>query len=131
MTDRKDRIESWFELFEDAKEFYDDNEGRIKDVMGKKGVVSLRDTQPLTQADKLEDEVYIVAETRQDNVGGIGFLYNEKQNMMTLDMGDDQVQVLLPSDVLVNETEAEINNGVLSVTVPRDVPEEIDVEVEE
>lgn len=133
MTSRdKDRdiLDEFMEFIGGLKDVKDKNQDLIdkfKSDGGKK--VNLTDSEPLTDIHKTKESIAI--ETEMTGVGGpneMSFRYNDKTGELKVSGSKDSVVFILPDDVDIDKMEASINNGVLSMEIPR-VSREVDVEV--
>lgn len=128
MSDRKKTIETLLSMAEDASNFVDENEGRIKDLLGNNNTVSLKEESPMKEAHKYEDKVVFVAETSGDGISDLKLRHFADQDKLEVDLGDDSVTLLIPDNCKPQEAEYSVSNGVLQLDIPRDVPEEIELD---
>lgn len=133
--DRKDTIDTVMDVFDAARDFYDENQEVFDEVMGRKGSVSLQNMEPLKQIIKEDDMVEVTIETKADSIIELGFEYLPQKHTLVMKSNDGPVSIVLPDDAVVDEIDAEMHNGVVSVKVPRqtesetiNITEEIDDE---
>lgn len=77
----------------------------------------MTDGEPLKKMIKDEDKVEVVIEVEGDNIGEVGF--KPVDGGVVLGIGDKMYKVLTPSDVIVEDSEATLKNGILTVEMPR------------
>jgi len=128
MSSRKDTFETLFSMVEDASSFIEENEGRIRDMFGGANMVALDGSTPMKEAHKYDDKVVFVAETDDSGLGSIKLKHYEEQDKLEVHLGEESATLLIPDDCLPKEAEYSVSNGVLQLDIPREKPEEIEVE---
>lgn len=130
MSSRKETFEALFDMAGDAMDFIEENEERIQNLLGNSNEFSMDEQSPLKEAQKLDDKVIFVAETPGEGISSISTKYYEKQNKLEVEIGGETVTLLIPEDCLPSEAEANISNGVLQLDIPREEPEEMEIEAQ-
>ena len=122
MEDRRDNndFNNLFELFDLAKSFYSDNEEQINKFLEGDKTISFREGKALKQAESLEDETVISLETNADDMSDISIGYDRENVELTISADGDKIRVKLPLDSMVGQAVGSINNGVVTISVPRD-----------
>lgn len=106
-----------FDMVDAAIDFYEDNEDKFRKFIGTNDTVKIDDKSPLKQAHVMDDKVNIAIETGSDGIGEIHLEETEKGLIMGV--GNRKVQVEVPSDVDTSKADANLNNGVLDIVIPR------------
>ena len=80
--------------------------------------ISIADMDELSEMRSTEDKVEIVAETKLDGVGDVGIMKNGDE--IKIQLGEKTVVANdVPEDLSLKESEVDLNNGVLTVVIPR------------
>lgn len=122
MTDR-DKIETFFDIVEDAKELYDENEDKIKNLVNYKGdenTIKLKEGEPTISTEVTDDVLIATIETNQDSIIDFDFLALYEEDRLMIDSGDNEWVLDLSEDAVVDKIDASVNNGVLDIQIPRD-----------
>jgi HSP20 family molecular chaperone IbpA len=121
--DKSDVFAQLIDIMEGAKELYDDNQDVINSVMGD-NEIALTEEQPLAQAERREEKAIISIETKANDVGEMEFRYDVQESSLYVDTGGYDVKVMLPEDAKPNKLDTKLNNGVLTIEIPRETTEE-------
>lgn len=113
----KDKIEDIFDLFQTGMDVIDENEDKINRLLGGSNIIGVKDDDLLKEVIKDEDSVKIIAETK-DDYDTVSIRKSGGQVELILD--EENIVADIPSDSIVEEVEATINNRVLEVTIPRE-----------
>lgn len=110
-----DNFRDLFDLAEDVFGLIDENEDRIRSVIGS-NKVQLGEGEMMKELHKSEDEIRIVAETKEEfskvNV-------KKSDGDLFIEFNDKSLMSSVPDDVRIEDSRVLLNNGVLEVTVPR------------
>lgn len=132
MSDIRRFIKTTIDILEGAEDFYEKNQDTIDSIIGPREQtgerVDLKEGEPLLDAQKEDDKVLISAETNAENVGEIGFGLNVDDYSLVIDLERGKVNVKLPKDSKPEKLSTELNNGVLTVVIPREQPEIKEIE---
>lgn len=113
----KNDIDKFMEMVDSIRDVVDENMEIINDILGNGDILTLNERQPLTEAQVHDDKVCITAEA-PGHFRSIGVGYDD--GTLVVQVGGDELKVNVPDDVVVDEVDAEYNNGVLTVKIPRD-----------
>lgn len=119
MSDRKDKMGTAFDILTDIQEFVEENEEKISEFTGGGGTISLKDMEPLKEVTKDDDQIKITIETLAESITELGFEYKPDEHKLIMRSDGEPIQVVMPDNADVENIEAEMNNGVVMVTVPR------------
>ena len=117
MVDKR-TFENIFDLVDDARQFLDENEGKINRVMSDL-TVSLRDTDPLVSVSKFDSEIQIAVEMDNTGVQNIDVKYDYENDALIVGSGYNDIKFFMPPNCDTDNISAEANNGILNITVPR------------
>lgn len=111
-------------IIENVSGMIEENKEVVDKVAGIMGMSDNKDTVSIAEMDKLsemrsnENMVQIVAETKMGEVGSIGL--TKKENKIEIDLGEKSIVANdVPQDLDIGEADATLNNGVMTVTIPR------------
>ena len=113
MDENNDR--SIVDTVEGILELYEENEDKIKDVLGGGGK-SIDAIDPLTEVHVEDDEVVIIAEG-VDTAKGYSMVSTD--DGVKFNIGDEVIEARLPDDTSIEDADVELINGVLNVTFSR------------
>lgn len=112
----RDKLDDIYDLLKTGAELLDEHEDKLKNVMGGSGEVNLTEQAPLKHIEKTDDEVIITVE----GDGGFSSIsVMQHDGKVVIEMNEKEVIAEVPDDVNIGETNAQMNNGVLDVTIPR------------
>lgn len=135
MSDKDDRADI-DETIDSVMEAFD----KVSDVAEQFGLVgdanSMASTshdidppEPIVESHVDEDEVVVVAEKTGEKIEELGV--NFKDETLELIMGKDKARVGVPDDIVEDSISADMKNGVLRVTIDREVEDDdADVEID-
>lgn len=89
----------------------------IKRLTGSGGSVDVGDNSILNKADKTEDNVEIVVEADNEDMGSVEI--EDMDGEVKLSIGGKSVTAKVPADAMVESSRAVYNNGILTVMIPR------------
>lgn len=112
----KNDIDRFLELLDTAREMVEENREFIDGFVGGGDTLLIDETQPLRELQVEDDEVTIITEV-SGNFESIGV--SQKGSTLTIDVGPEQMSFRCPSDVVTEKMEAQLKNGILTVTAPR------------
>lgn len=118
MTDEEDNDKGFFDMLDTAVDMYEENKDTIKDVLGSEDNIGFTGDDYLKSVIKDDDCVIITVDVGDSGLEDIGLRLNG--NTAEIDIGKDTVAVDVPVDVNMKSPEAQLNNGVLEVTLPRE-----------
>lgn len=121
--DRRDVISTLFDKFDDVKEFYDENEEEIHDLLGVDKEEQVIE-EPKDTAETLvkDEEVVIDIELSEPGVDEIGikeFDFDDCKEV-SISYRGKRVDIEVPSNIDMDGISSDENNGVLTITIPRD-----------
>lgn len=113
-----DMINTVSDIVEDNREIVD----KVAEVTGMsedKNTVSIAEMDELSEMRSMEDKIEIVAETKMDGVGSIGI--TKERDKIEIDLGEKTIVANdVPEGLDVSRANASLNNGVMTVVIPRD-----------
>lgn len=113
--------DDFFELAEGVKDLWEEHGDDVKGFIESDNEISLKDSEPLIEANKTDDEVLVEMEVvNADGITDFSFSFIPGSNKMEVDGPNGTTSVILPDDSDPSNADASFNNGVLSLTVPRD-----------
>lgn len=114
-----DMINTVSDIVEENKEIVD----KVAEVTGMsedKNTVSIAEMDELSEMRSMKDKIEIVAETKMDGVGTIGI--TKEEDKIEIDLGEKTIVANdIPEGADVSQANASLNNGVMTVVIPRDV----------
>lgn len=110
-------IRDLVELFDDIMQVVEQNEGKIRKLTGNDGHIDISEQNNLTEVSRHDDRVIITMETTED-FSSIDVEHEDGTYFIS--MGGQTYAVKVPVDIIPKKTSAELNNGVLTVVIPRD-----------
>lgn len=116
MNEDRNTIDDIYDILKEGMELVDEHEEKINRLMGGKGVVGLKEQDPLRSLEKRDDEVSIVVETA-GGFSSIGVV--DADGKVIIELNDKEVIADVPEDANIKGADAALNNGVLEVTIPR------------
>lgn len=126
MNDKDDdtTAEKLSEIIDTIADTVEENQDLIDKAMSVVGVdsdgktVSIADMDELSEMRSKEDMVEIVAETKMDGIGSIGV--TKETDRIEIDLGEKKIIANdVPDDLDVGNAVANLNNGVMTVQIPR------------
>jgi len=121
-----DKIDRLFDAIDTMKDVYENNKDIVEDVSDSGGEISFEDKEPLTEAHLTEDSVVVVADIGVSGPLDMGVKFDD--NTVTFDVGGEDFEVHVPTDVKEDTIDASITNGVLRVEMEREDTEIVNVE---
>jgi len=106
-----------FDMIDRAVSFYEKNKDTIEGAVGTEDGIKLDDDEPLKQASVTDDEVMITVDVGVDDLENIRLALNGTTAQIVV--GGKTITAEVPSDVDMDDPEANLNNGVLEVRIPR------------
>lgn len=117
MSDKRN-FKDLIEMLEDAMELVEDNEDKINDLFNRGDQkINLKEGVLLSEVQIKDDEVLIMSEAKGD-FDSVGISHNNGE--FSINMGDEKLIAEVPDDIDAGGTEANLNNGVLEVKIPRE-----------
>lgn len=108
-------IDDLINLIDGAMSFIDNNEDKIKRLTGV-NELNIEDGEPLTDLHKTEDKVLITLEVNED----IDSISIKRDNGHALfKINEKEFRAKMPDDARLEDTVANLNNGVLEAQIPR------------
>lgn len=117
MTRENSDVGDIVDIIETGIDLFEENRDTIEELVGSSNEVKLGQDSPLTSAQMDEDYVYVTVEAKKDDIDGIKV--KETEDGVVLGINGDPVSVDAPDDVNTAGVEAQLNNGVLEVKIPR------------
>jgi len=106
-----------FDIVDRAVSFYEKNKDTIRGATGMGDSIELDDDDPLKQASVTDEEVMITVDVGVEDLENIRLALNGTTAEIVV--GGQTVTANVPSDVDMDSPEANLNNGVLEVRIPR------------
>lgn len=130
--DNNSGIGSYIEIVEKGLDLLKENEDLLNSLGSKSVDGELSVQEPLAEAQVSEDEVLIVAEVMDNDIDEMSVRFEDGAMMFSL--GGNTYEAQVPPDVIEDTVSANLNNGVLRLTVERmneDNSDTVDVVTEE
>lgn len=116
MSDKSDKVDDIYELIKGGMDVLDEHEDKLDNLFGSNDSIEIGDNEPLKDLTKSEDEVKVTVETDSD-LDSISI--RKEEDSVIISMGEKEVIAKTPEDVNLSGVDANLNNGVLDVTIPR------------
>jgi len=117
-----DLVKDLMELGRRGSKFIDENEDLIRSVVGpveNRTRVRVTDMQPLTEVQLTDKRMLVTVEVTDASMDSVNLSANGDE--LTVMYGGEEVVVEeVPDDVRLKDGEANMNNGVLTLNIPRD-----------
>lgn len=101
---------------------YEDNKGHFEDMFDDGNSIKMDGQSPLKQTHVQDDEVLISVELSDGSLTEVEIMLED--STIKLAVGDDVITADAPEDVIMEEADATMKNGILTVTIPREGGEE-------
>lgn len=114
----KDKIDDIFDLVRSGIDLIDEHEDKLNNILNSsQDSIRIDDRSPLTSFQKSEDEVTITVETKEEFES---ISISKSGGEVTISLNDKDVVADVPRDVDIKQVDANLNNGVLDVNIPRE-----------
>lgn len=114
---RKDTLKDLFEMVEEGAELVDNNEELLSRLTGGGHTLQLQDGDMLREVKKQNDKVLIITETEKEyDKVSIG----KENGNVVIGLDGKELVAEVPDDCRLKDVEANLNNNVLEVTIPRE-----------
>jgi HSP20 family molecular chaperone IbpA len=126
MKDKKGPADKFTDLIDSVGEIVEDNKDLINkasefmsgDEFGD-SEIKISDMENLSEVRSMEDKFVIVAETQLSGMGEIGI--EPRGNRLIIGVGEKKIVAKnIPDNLVIGDSDATMNNGVLTVEIPRE-----------
>lgn len=107
-----------FDILDKAVDLYEDNKDVIKDIAPGDESITIDGEEPLKQALVDDDKVIITVDVVGKDIQDVRIALEGTEAKIVI--AGDPIKAQVPSDVNMEEAQAELNNGVLEVVIPRE-----------
>lgn len=105
------------DMIESAIDFYQQNKDIVESFMPESNSVQIDEKSPLKEAIIQDDEVIIAVETHDEGFSDV--LIDETEQGVAVGINGEKIMAKVPEDVSIEDAQANLNNGVLEVKIPR------------
>lgn len=121
MSDDDSNNRGIFDIIDKGIDLYERNKDLIKDAAPDGVSNSDIEGNPAKRVDIGSSYAEIVMDVGTDSVDNIGLDFNDGNVEVTV--GNEKVKASVPDDVIMDDAEAYLNNGIIEVKIPRDKEE--------
>lgn len=113
-------------LIDKGKEFYNENEEEIDEIVESFGINNPRNGgvdigEPVKHYTVDEDEINISVEIGESGLNELSIDWSDEEDILTFKSAGGNIQFKLPSDAMLEQMEEQMKNGVVSLTIPRSI----------
>ena len=117
MTDNNDKRDI-FDMLDKAVDLYEQNKDTIKDIVPRDESITIDGEEPLKQALVDDDKAIITVDIGAKDIQDVRI--SLEGTKAKVGIAGDSITAEVPSDVNMEDAQAELNNGVLEVVIPRE-----------
>lgn len=113
----KEKGSDLFDMIDRGISLYENNKDVVEGIVSGGSDVTIDDEDPLKQALVDDDKVEIIVDVGVNDIKDIRLALNGTEAHITV--GGTTITADVPTDVIMENAKAELNNGVLKVEIPR------------